>query len=177
MLTIIRAFSESNFFFARRGFEILWETPKCDPYKMSKCYCKDEVDRLMQCRAAVNLQLVKQTNTHQNKTPSQNTLSLKHNKMRYVWSVCLLDWEFSRREFYLFIMLFLAPIKMTWHRVNLMFNWRHLSFHIKKDLWFSITLVLKRASHQNQSGKCNTKHTHIHTLDSILEILMQVCLE
>lgn len=59
---------------------------------MSKCYCKDEVDRLMQCRAAVNLQLVKQTNNkHQNKTPSQNTLSLKHNKMRYVWSVCLLD--------------------------------------------------------------------------------------
>lgn len=36
---------------------------------MSKCYCKDEVDRLMQCRAAVNLQLVKQTTNTKTKPP------------------------------------------------------------------------------------------------------------
>lgn len=57
---------------------------------MSKCCAKmKSIDS--QCRAAVNLQLVKQTNNkHQNKTPPK-TLYMKHNKMRYVWSVCLLD--------------------------------------------------------------------------------------
>ena len=136
------------FFFAGRGFEILWETAKCDPYKVSKCCYEDEVDRLMQHRATVNLQLVKTnnqpTNKHQNKTPFQNTIS--EAQQNEVCLVCMLARlkEFSRREFYLFIMVCPAPIKMTWHRVNLMFNWRHLSFHIKTDLWFSITLVLKQ---------------------------------
>lgn len=60
-----------------KKFEILQELPKCDTNELSKCWWENGTDKLVQHRAAIDLQLVKKK---QNNNKKKHTISKKWNK-------------------------------------------------------------------------------------------------